>query len=387
MKKAAIAVCLAIFVPGFTVNFAQSRKDSTPSSSQNGKKNERPAATPTPQTSETEIERTSNETVELDGDVLKLDTEIVNIPVKVSDRQGRFIAGLTKENFKVFEDGVEQQIEYFSNEQQPFTVALLLDMSYSTKFKIAEIQNAAMSFINQLRPKDKVMIVSFDVEVHVLCEPTSDRAVLQRAIKSTKIDYGTSLYETIDFILNQKLKKITGRKAIVLFTDGVDTSSQTAQDFGNVQDVAESDVLVYPIQYDTFAEVQAMKDKPVQPSTIPTQTKNPLPFPIPTVGMMSDKGTTAEDYKKAGEYLKNMADRSGGRVYRAETGANLVDAFSKVAAELREYYSIGYSPKEESKNGKKHKVKVRVDRENLVVRAKDEFVIGKKADKNAKSEN
>lgn len=97
--------------------------------------------------------------------------------------------------------------------------------------------------------------------------------------------------------------------------------------------------------------------------------------------MASDKGTTAEEYKRAEEYLQMMADRSGGRLYLADNAANLLDAFSKVAAELREYYSIGYSPKEESKNGKTHKVKVRVDKEGLVVRAKDEFVIGKKEDK------
>jgi VWFA-related protein len=380
MKKAAIAVFLAIFVLGLTESFAQSRKDSSTSSSDTGKKNVRPAATPTPPGSETEIERTSNEAVEVDGEVLKVETDIVNIPVKISDKKGRFVYGLTMENFKVFEDGVEQQIEYFSNEQQPFTVALVLDMSYSTKFKITEIQLAALDFISQLRPKDKVMVVSFDAEIHVLCEPTSDREILQQAIKKTKIEFGTSLYETIEFVLNKKLNKVSGRKAIVLFTDGVDTSSPLAQDFQNISDVAESDVLVYPIQYDTFAEVQAMKDKPIQQSPIPTQTKNPLPFPLPNIGMASDKGTTAEDYRKAGEYLQTMADRSGGRVYRAETGANLVEAFSKVAAELREYYSIGYTPKDESKDGKKHKVKVRVDKEGMVVRAKDEFVIGKKKD-------
>ncbi len=378
MNRIAIAVCLAILFSSFTVNFAQSRKDSSPNS-ETGKKNERPAATPTPQFSEAELERTSNETVEIDDEVLKLDTEIVSIPVKVSDRQGRFVSGLTKENFKILEDGKEQQIEYFSNEQQPFTVALILDMSYSAKFKIAEIQLAALDFVSQLRPNDKVMVVSFDLEIHILCEPTSDRDVLQRAIKSTRIETGTSLYEAVDLVLNKKLKGITGRKAVVLFTDGVDTTSSRAQDFGNLIDVSESDVLVYAIRYDTFAEVQAMKDKPVMQTPIPTQ-RNPIP--IPTIGMASDRGTTAEEYRKAEEYLQKMADRSGGRVYSADTPARLMDAFSKIAAELREYYSLGYTPKDESKNGKTHRINVRVDKKGLVVRAKEEFVIGKKKSKN-----
>jgi VWFA-related protein len=241
-----------------------------------------------------------------------------------------------------------------------------------------------MSFINELRPSDKVMVVSFDAVMHIHCEPTSDRAILQRAIKATKIDFGTSLYETVDFVLNQKMNKITGRKAIVLFTDGVDTSSERAQDWTNVKDIIESEVIVYPIQYDTFAEVQAMKDKTImqQPNPIPSKNKSPFPFPIPTsgIGTADSKGTTAEDYKKAGEYLIEMADRSGGRIYQADTGANLVTAFSKIAAELREYYSIGYYPKEESKNGKKHRVKVKVDKDGVVVRAKDSYV-GKKESK------
>ena len=370
MKKAAIAVCLAIFVLTVTTNFAQSRKE-TPSSTV--KTNKRPAPTPTPQTETVEGED--------DGGVLKVDTEIVNVPVKVSDRKGRFVVGLTQENFKIFEDGVEQQIEYFSNEQQPFSVALVLDMSYSTKFKITEIQSAAIAFISQLRPQDKVMVVSFDSEIHVLCEPTSDRQILVQAVKKTKIQFGTSLYETLDFVLNKKMNKISGRKAIVLFTDGVDTSSTLAQDFHNVRDVIESEILVYPIQYDTFAEVQAMKDKPVQQIPNPT-VKNPIP--IPMIGMASDKGTTAEDYRKAGEYLREMANRSGGRIYEASTGANLFDAFSKIAAELRAYYSIGYTPKETSKDGKSHKIKVKVDRDDLTIRAKDEYVIGQKKSKGEK---
>jgi len=387
MKKSAIAVFLAIFLLSFTFNFAQSRKVTPNSTTDSGKVNKRPVATPTPtpDASIAENQTPADETAEVDDEILKVETEIVNIPVKISDRQGRFISGLMKENFKIFEDGVEQQIEYFSNEQQPFTVALVLDMSYSTKFKIAEIQSAAISFISQLRPTDKVMVVSFDSAIHVHCEPTNDKQILQKAIKATKIEFGTSLYETVDFVLNQKLKKITGRKAVVLFTDGVDTSSERAQDWTNIRDLVESDVLVYPIQYDTYAEVQAMKDQTIikQPNPIPPTTKSPFPFPIPTggIGTADSKGTTAQDYQKAGEYLNEMADRSGGRIYMADTGANLVTAFSKIAAELREYYSIGYYPTEESKNGKKHKIKVKVDRDGLVVRAKDSYVVGQKESK------
>ena len=383
MKKYAFVLVALLICLSFTFSFAQSRR--APTDSDNQKANKRPTTpipTPTPietEASETEIEQDTN--VQTDGEVLRVDTELVTIPVKISDRKGRFIGGLMKEDFQVFEDNAPQEITYFSNEQQPFTVALVLDMSYSTTFKIAEIQQAAMAFIAQLRENDKVMVISFDEEVHFLCQPTTDRKVMQTAIRSTRIASGTSLYEAVDLVINDKFRKTNGRKAIVLFTDGVDTTSRKAHDLNNLSDALELDALVYPIQYDTFNDVQAIKNRPVivpptQPSPIPTQNKSPFPFPIPTsgVGTPSSQGTSAEDYRKADEYLNQMADRTGGRLYKASTTANLALAFSNIAAELREYYSLGYYPKEDAKTGKKRKIKVRVTQTGLVVRARDGYI-------------
>ncbi|MEQ1646638.1 MAG: VWA domain-containing protein, partial [Pyrinomonadaceae bacterium] len=214
-----IALLLSTVALLVTFTAAQSRR---PGSSTEGKPNQRQASTPTP----LPTPATENVATLDDGEVIKVSTQLVSIPVRVMDKKGRFIGGLAKENFKVVEDGVEQEIALFSNEHQPFTVALVLDMSYSTTFKIAEIQSAAIAFIDQLRPQDKVMVVSFDAEIHVLCDATSDRKEIYRAIKSTKIDNGTSLYEAMDLIINNRLRQIEGRKAIILFTDGVDTSSR-----------------------------------------------------------------------------------------------------------------------------------------------------------------
>jgi VWFA-related protein len=381
MKKFAIFFCLAILCLSSALSFAQSRKV-TPSSETNKKANQRPEASPSPPVNATP-EQSVDENAEEDSEVIKVETGVVSIPVKVLDRSGRFIGGLTRENFKVFEDDVEQQIEYFSNEQEPFTVALMLDMSYSAKFKAEEIQSAALAFINQLRPRDKVMIVSFDEEVYFHCEPTSDRETLQNAIKSTRISYGTSVYDAVDLVINQKLRKVSGRKAIVLFSDGVDTTSRKVFEARNLSDALELDALIYPIQYDTYNEVQAMKNKPSigAPSPIPTKNKSPLPFPIPTIGVGTGtadaKGTTREEYQKADEYLNELASRTGGRLYKASTLNNLSDAFSRIASELREYYSIGYAPKDETRIGKKHKIKVRVDRDNVVVKTRDSYVVGK----------
>lgn len=392
MKKTTVFLCLAILCSVCATNTdAQSRnKQPAPEGVKVNKRPVQAAPSPTPQvesSSDAEAASEQNSTdfnTETDSEVLKIDTEIVSIPVKVSDRRGRFIGGLTKENFQVFEDKEAQEIAYFSNEQQPFTVALVLDMSYSTTFKIAEIHQAAINFIEQLREKDRIMVVSFDGEVHVLTAATNDREVLTRAVKSTSISQtGTSLYEAMDVVINEKLRKIGGRKAIVLFTDGVDTTSRKSNDFNNLSDALEFDALVYPIRYDTFNDVQALKNKPVivppaQKSPIPSRNPSPFPFPFPTgnggVGTPGTAGTTAEDYRKAEEYLNEMANRTGGRVYQASTGANLAQAFSNIAAELREYYSIGYYPKEDAKTKKTRRIKVRVDKDGAVVRARESYV-------------
>jgi VWFA-related protein len=391
MKKI-VALLFAVLCLGLSGAFAQSRRANPDESGE--KANKRPplaAPSPTPVEATAaspiviETERNESNNAADDSEVIRVDTNLVTIPVKVSDRKNRFVAGLAKEDFKVWEDNVEQEIALFSNERQPFTVALVLDMSYSTKFKITEIQAAAIAFTAQLRPNDKVIVVSFDEEVHVLCEPTSDRDVMQKAIKQTAISTGTSLYEAVDLVLNERLKKIEGRKAVVLFTDGVDTTSRRAHDLDNLSDALELDALIYPIQYDTFADVQAMKNKPVVqsptvPSPIPSKNKSPFPFPIPIggIGTAGGQGTTPEDYQKAGEYLNEIATRTGGTVYQATTTANLAQAFSDIAAELREFYSIGYYPTGEAKPGKKRKIKVKVNQNNVAVRARDGYVVGKK---------
>ncbi len=347
------------------------------------KPNARPTPTPPPATPQSDPAADDAD----DGEVITVDTRLVTIPVRVIDRKNRFVTGLAKENFKVFEDGVEQEIAHFSNEQQPFTVALVLDMSYSTTFKISEIQSAAIAFIDQLRPHDKVMVVSFDQEVHLLCEPTNDRKAIYKAISSTKISTGTSLYEAVNMVINDRFKTIEGRKAIILFTDGVDTTSQEAHLTGNLRDAMEIDALIYPIRYDTFSDVQAMKNKPVTsqpgslprtPPTVPTKDpSSPFPIPIEMIGMPSSKGTTPDEYAAAEEYLNQLALRTGGQVYVASTFGNLSGAFTKIASELREFYSLGYYPKDDEISGKTRRLKVRVDRESVAVRARDSYAVRK----------
>ncbi len=338
-----------------------------------GKKNQRSEPAPTPLATPTPLPALANEVD--DGEIIKVNTQLVTVPVRVLDRKGRFIGGLAKENFKVFENGREQEIAMFSNENEPFTVALVLDMSYSAKFKLAEIQSAAIAFIEQLRPQDKVMVISFDGEVHFNCLATSDRKEIHRAIRSTRISTGTSLYEAIDAVINRSLPIFEGRKAVILFSDGVDTTSRRATDYTNLHDAMEQEALIYTIRYDTFRDVQSMKNAPIGQApkiSIPTK-ENPFPSILSTIATPGVQGTTAEEYQKAADYLQQLADKTGGQLYDATTVGNLAEAYSKIASELREFYSVGYYPTEERAPGKTSSVKVRVDRDGVAVKARETY--------------
>jgi Ca-activated chloride channel family protein len=366
----------------------QSGKVETPGGA---KANQRPAPTPAPEPSPQAADTSasvspSNDASSVDdGDIIRVKTQLVSIPVRVMDKGGRFIGGLTQGNFTVLEDGKPQEIALFSNEQEPFTVALVLDMSYSTTFKIGEIQNAAIAFIDQLRPQDKVMVVSFDEEVHLLCDPTSDRKTIYAAIKSTKIATGTSLYEAVGSVMNKRLRTVQGRKAIILFTDGVDTTSRRSSNYDNIRDAMELDALIYPIHYDTFADVQKMKQQPAiikqPPIQVPTSGDRSILSTILSsggVGRPSDKGTTEEEYRKASEYLEEMGMRTGGTMYEATTLSNLADAYKKIASQLREFYTVSYYPDADRAAGKKTSIKVKVDQAGAVVKTREGYLVPRK---------
>jgi Ca-activated chloride channel family protein len=309
-----------------------------------------------------------------DGEVIKIATTLITIPVSVFDRGGRFVAGLGKNDFRIFEDGQAQQIEVFTTTEQPFTVVLLLDVSRSTQFQIEEIQDAAIAFVDQLRPQDRMMVVAFDDDIQVLSEPTADRKQLRNAIRRTQFGGGTKLYDAVDFALNDRLKIIDGRKAIVLFTDGVDSSSERSNYMTTVSDAERSDVIVYPVRYDTSAY-----NGGGQQNTITF----PFPFPRRRGGGGNRRGgggwgrnSQDDEYATGERYLKDLADKTGGKYFNAATTGNLETAFAGIADELREQYSLGYYPQVEGKAGQRKQINVRVNRPNLSVKAKSSYVVG-----------
>lgn len=295
----------------------------------------------------------------VDGDeTIKVETDLITIPVSVFDRAGLYIPNLHRSDFKIFEDGVEQEIAYFGTTDKPFTVVLLLDTSLSTNYKIEEIRRAAIAFVDQLKSEDAVMVIEFDGNVNVLSEVTRERPKIYKAIGKADFGYGTSLYDAVDFSLRKRLNKIEGRKAIVLFTDGVDTTSRKAGYDTTLNIAEEADAMIFPIYYNTFAW---------------NNSGSGGSFPV----LLNQIGTRPEDYALGRKYLGELAEYTGGRVFRPEaTPGGLTAAFEGIAEELRRQYNIGYVPKDKGTAGQRKQIKVRVNRPNLVLRARDSYIVG-----------
>lgn len=329
-----------------------------------------------------------DEPVELgEGDILRVSTTLVTVPVSVLDRDGKYVPNLRKENFRIYEEGEEQEVAYFASVEKAFTVALVIDTSGSTLSKLEEIHDAAIAFVNQLRPEDTVMVVSFNDRVRLLCEPTTDRYAIQSAIRRAEPGDGTKLYDAVDFVINERFNRIKGRKAIVLFTDGVDTTSRRASYESTTRDAEELDALIYPIRYDTYQDTvgrlggggMGRRRGGVSIADILGGILSGGNVVIGSGGGggggANCRGCTREEYERGEAYLHELAQRTGTRVEEAGDGRNLSQAFSVIAEELRRQYSIGYYPKNQAQAGQRRQIRVRVNQPNMVVRARDSYII------------
>jgi Mg-chelatase subunit ChlD len=382
-------------------------------------------------------------------ETLKTDTNLVTVPVITTDRNGLYIPDLKQDEFSVYEDAVQQKIAFFATVSAPFHVVLMLDTSASTQEKLGQIQRAAIAFSEQLQSADRVKVISFDDQVRDLNDFTNDRAELKAAILTTRSGRSTKLYDAFELALSA-VRHIKGRKAIVVFTDGVDWHSDEATLNSTLRGLDEEGVIVYPIRYDTRQETeriarQEQVDQGSQlptidvirqppsgttaptfpsddPSTVPTtgtrRKTGPLGLPLPSEILrrppypdpgpggrlpppdrlppgtdptgrhpdtgsdrMPRRGTSSRRddslsvmldqlYLTADSYLNDLANKSGGRLLRADTLGLLPDAFAKISAELRTQYAIGYYPTNAVHNGQCRKIKVTSSRKNVFIRAR-----------------
>src|SRR2546421_1922103 len=237
-------VILSVVLAGY-VAVAQSRGTQRPGEQKTAKPVERPIDPPV---RDQEIE------------TVRIDTNLVTVPVIASSRRGSYIADLKKEEFNVSEDGVAQQVAFFATTNAPFHVVLMIDTSDSTQDKLGQMQRAAIACLDQLGPGDKVKIISFDGELHDWNDFTSDQAILRGAIGRTRSGKNTRVYDAMQLALNA-LRPIQQRRAIVIFTDGMDWHSDSATFESTTRDLDESGVIVYPIRFDTRVETERLARK------------------------------------------------------------------------------------------------------------------------------
>ncbi len=403
-------------------------------------------------------------------ETIKTDTNLVTVPVIVTSRNGLYITDLTKDEFKISEDGVPHEIAFFGKVAAPFHVILLLDTSGSTKDKLRQIQNAAFVFVQQLQPADRVKIITFDDEIRDLNDFTSNRETLRTAINTARSGNGSKVYDAFETALNT-IRRIQGRKAIVLFSDAADWHSDTATFDGTLRNLDEEGVIVYPIRYETRATTEAIarnQQEQITP-TLPTREvirrppsgTTPPTFPggdpIPTTGTrpqtgpfglplpedimrrrreaerdrdrdrdrrypnptdpnqipgslppddrippdqrlpdrrrvpgQTDRTTTTTSgrrgpddeitrmldmlYSKADDYLNALAEKSGGRLLRADTLEYLPEAFAQIADELRTQYLLGYYPLNKERDERYRRIKVASTRKDVMIRARPGYL-------------
>jgi len=307
-----------------------------------------------------------------EGDVVRINTSLVTVPASVKDAKGKYVMNLRAEDFHLYEDGVEQKIAFFSPTDltpgnKPFNVALLLDVSDSTKFQLQDIQDAAIAFVDQLQPDDRVIIVSFDREVRVLSEATNNRETLHRAIRRAQQGTGgTSLYNAVDMTIKQLLASVNGRKSVVLFTDGIDTTSLGANSVSNIRAAEESGALVYAVQYNTLEDAK----RQLRGGVKQVYTDGPVIFSTP---VQSEK-SRRRAYDEAGIFLRLMAHNTGARFFYADDLKSLAQSFTRIAESLRQQYILGYYPQNTGQPGTRHALKVTTTQSKLSVQARTNYI-------------
>jgi VWFA-related protein len=310
-------------------------------------------------------------------DVIKIDSNLVSVPVIVSDRNGRYISGLAAERFKLYDNSTPQKIAFFDNTEEPLNIALLLDTSRSTQGVIDDIRKAAKNFLKELRPQDRALIVSFDYAVHRLCPLTSDRKTLENAIKHAEVGYylGTTLNDAVKEVAEVDFKPITGRKAIILLSDGQDHGSMITNS-ELLRSESESDTMVYSIFYASSVPSRpGFRNRPFprrRGGILGGRGRGPMGGRFPQQGP-GDRGQRKDEMDEGGaEFLSELAEVTAGRFYRSKK-TDLKKTFALIADELRFQYRLAFKPDDLQKDGSVHLLQVKVDAADVAVRARKQY--------------
>ena len=268
--------------------------------------------------------------------------DVVSLAVTVMDKDARYVSGLDRADFQVFEDGVLQDITYFSRQHQPIALTLLIDTSTSMETKMRTAQEAAIGFARQLTPADVAAVVEFDSRPQILQAFTSDKSLLEAAIRKTAAGGSTSLYNAI-YIGLRELQRVKAtkidevrRQAIVVLSDGEDTTSL--------------------LSYEEVLELAKRSETAVY-----------------SIGLRSRDEATASGFREAEFVLRTLAQQTGGREFFVDDAKELPAIYQRIADELANQYSMGYSSKNGRRDGAWRRIVVRVDRPSAAARTKQGY--------------
>jgi VWFA-related protein len=328
-----------------------------------------------------------SETVD-DGDVVRVETQLVSVPAIVTDRTGRPVANLRAENFLLYEDGRPQQISNFATTEAPFEVALLLDTSGSTRSDLELIRRAALAFIESLRAGDRVSVVAFKTaqdgstqlaSVDVLIKLTSDRAALRKALENLGTSNGTPYYDALERIAGTVFREpprdeVRGRRAVVALTDGVDSASLA--EFAEARaHLLGAGVACYFVQVNTedFVEDRLLEDCQSYGTLrlSKTQLRRYRRIFVPNgddadyanfcqLGPFERVQISRQLYNLARSEMSDLATASGGKTFEAVSLQDARAAFAQVANEIGTQYSLGYYPTNKTRDGRFRSIRVEV---------------------------
>lgn len=257
---------------------------------------------------------------------LRVNKTLVLINVTVTDPLNRFVTGLEREHFKLFEDKVQQEISAFSSEDAPISIGLVFDTSGSMGPKLQKSRQAANEFFKSSNPADEYFLVQFNDRPELSVPFTTDTDKIQSALTFTQSKGRTALLDSVYLAMNQMKKAKNPRKALLIISDGGDNSSRyTETEIKNA--VREADVQI---------------------------------FAIGIFEMMGNRGRTPEEAAGPG-LLNDLAEQTGGREYAVENVAELPDIAAKIGVELRNEYILGYTPKNRERDGKYRRVQVKLN--------------------------
>jgi len=265
----------------------------------------------------------------------KATTQIVSVPATVLDAQGRLVPNLEQDEFTILDNGKPQQVTFFQNETQPFTVVVMLDYSASMTSSLDLLRAAAEQFLLRMLPQDKGQVGAFSDRIEFSGQFTNDRDDLISALRDLQYGNPTRLWDAVDQSI-EMLKPVDGRKVVLVFTDGDDTYSKTG--FGTVLDRAkQNEVMVYAIGLQsTYFNGQRM------------------------VRSQPDRS------------LKKIAEETGGGYFELKKTDELAPTFTRVAQELHSLYTLGFSPA--VLDGKEHKLDLKMKQSGMVARARKTYV-------------